>query len=579
MPLMGSLYIGSSGLRTSQSALNTTAHNLTNADTEGYTRQQVQLGSRRYVTMSVDPRSIANKQYGLGVSYSRVKQIRDYFLDKTYRKESGRSMFYEVSSGVLEETENLFGELHGEAFGDTLADFWTSVEELSKDPCSSVTQGMFVQRASEMLTRASSIYDGLSDYQDNLNKQVKQQVAKINQYGKQILELNDRIRAIESGGIEHANDLRDLRNQILDELSELTDMTWNEDERGCVSVQIEGVDFVKGGLCYEILLDRDAVTGFYTPFWPQNASYTIQADGTKKYNIDGAEVFDLSRQISSDLNTDIGGLKAMLLARGDHRADYTDLAEGKYDAVSQSVLMNIQAEFDQLIHNITTRINGILEEAAGVTRGDLEIVLADGTHQTLKDVCFAEDQVGGYLRAEDGRPIQLFQTISTPGYEKVTGADGKEYWVRQEEDPSRPETLYSLPNLQINQELMQKPATLGFRLPDGSEDEALVEKLKGAFNEEIYTLNPNVEKRTTFTEYYDDLVSQISNSGYVYRSIYANQESTVESAFNAREQVVGVSDDEELSNMIKFQNSYNAASRYINVISEMLEHIISTLGH
>ena len=67
-------------------------------------------------------------------------------------------------------------------------------------------------------------------------------------------------------------------------------MTWNEDERGCVSVQIEGVDFVKGGLCYEILLDRDAVTGFYTPFWPQNASYTIQADGTKKYNIAGAAI-------------------------------------------------------------------------------------------------------------------------------------------------------------------------------------------------------------------------------------------------------------------------------------------------
>lgn len=79
-------------------------------------------------------------------------------------------------------------------------------------------------------------------------------------------------------------------------------------------------------------------------------------------------------------------------------------------------------------------------------------------------------------------------------------------------------------------------------------------------------------------DYYTDLVSQVANSGSVYRSIYENQENTVESAQSAREQVVGVSSDEELSNMIKFQNAYNASSRYINVISQMLEHLISTLG-
>ena len=77
MPLMGSLYIGASGLQTSQNALNTTAHNLSNIDTTGYTRQQVQLSDKRYLTLSVDPNSVNNKQTGLGVTYSRVKQIRD----------------------------------------------------------------------------------------------------------------------------------------------------------------------------------------------------------------------------------------------------------------------------------------------------------------------------------------------------------------------------------------------------------------------------------------------------------------------------------------------------------------------
>ena len=572
---MGSLYIGSSGLQTSQNALNTTAHNLSNVDTTGYTRQQVQQSNRAYVTLSTDPKSIANKQTGLGVTYSRVKQVRDYFLDKTYRKESGRSMFYEVSTEVMEEVESQLGELNGEAFQTTMTDFWTAIQELSKDPSSSVTQGLIVQRANEFVQRAGAVYDGLSSYQNNLNTQIKQNVDKINKYGNQLLTLNDQIRAIESGGIEHANDLRDARNQILDELAELTNMTFSEDRYGSVSVQIEGVDFVKDGTCYEIALKTDEATGFYTPFWPQDATYTVRADGTRDYNIDGAEVFDLSVEISSDLNTDIGGLKAMLLARGDHRANYTDLAEGKYDSVSQSVVMNIQGEFDQMIHNVVTKVNDILAKAAGVQTGDLK--LADGT--TRSNVRYCVSDPNGYMRMEDGSPIQLFTKVTTDGYEKVIGEDGvTEYWIMKDEDPDSPESLYTIGNLQVNPALTKEPSKLGFRLADGSEDKETADALKAAFTEEAYTLNPNVQKKTTFVDYYTDLVSQVSNSGYVFRSIYENQVSTVEATQSAREQVIGVSTDEELSNMIKFQNAYNASSRYINVISEMLEHIISTLG-
>lgn len=577
MPLMGSLYIGTSGLQTSQNALNTTAHNLSNVDTKGYTRQQVQQSDKYYVTISKTNAAVSYEQTGLGVIYSRAKQVRDFFLDKTYRKESGRSMFYEVSTEVMEEVESQLGELNGEAFQTTLTDFWTAVQELTKDPASSVTQGLLVQKANEFVERASAVYYGLSSYQDNLNAQIKQQVEKINEYGNAILNLNDKIRAIESGRIEHANDLRDERNRILDELAELTNMSWSEDMYGNVAVQIEGVDFVKGSTCYEIGLQVDETNGFYTPYWPQNASYIIRDDGSKYYNIDGAEVFDLAVEISSDLGTDVGGLKAMLLARGDHRADYTDIAED-YDSVSQSVIMNIQAEFDQMIHNVTSKINGILANAAGVQKGNL--TLADGT--ILENVQYCKNEAGGYLRNENGSPIQLFAKITTDGYRKVTAtdADGNvgEYWVYNEENFNKRDSLYTIENLQVDPGLMQRPANLGFRKPDGSEDNETVEALKAAFTEEAYTLNPNVKKKTCFVDYYDDLVSQIANSGYVFRSIYTNQVNTVESTYSAREQITGVSSDEELSNMIKFQNVYNASSRYINVISEMIEHIINTLG-
>ncbi len=576
MPLMGSLYIGTSGLQTSQNALNTTAHNLSNVDTAGYTRQQVQQSDKVYVTLSKNPDSISNKQYGLGVTYSRVKQVRDYFLDSTYRRESGRSMFYEVSMEVMEEVEIQLGEMNGEAFQNTLSDLWTAVQELAKDPSSSVTQGLLVQRASEFVERGNAVYEGLSSYQDNLNHQIKQQVEKINEYGNQLLAINDQIRCIESGGIEHANDLRDTRNLILDELAALTEISYSEDMFGAVSVKIEGVDFVKGDTCYEIGMELDETTGFYTPFWPQNASYVVMDNGMKEYNIDGAEVFNLTREISADMNTDIGGLKAMLLARGDHRANYTDAAAGNYDNISQSVLMNIQAEFDQLIHNVVSKVNSILAEAAGVTTGNL--TLADGT--TLESVRYCEIDEDGfnYMRNEDGSPIQMFDKVTSDEYDRVTGADGKEYWVYREEDASDTNSLYTLGNLQVDEGLMQNPYKLSFMLEDESVDNKTAEALKNAFTEENYTLNPNVLKRTSFNNYYTDLVAQVANSGSVYRSIYQNQANTVEATQTARDQITDVSSDEELSNMIKFQNAFNASSRYINVISEMLEHIINTLG-
>ncbi len=576
MPLMGSLYIGASGLQTSQNALNTTAHNLSNIDTAGYTRQQVQQSDKYYVTISKNPQSISNKQTGLGVTYSRVKQVRDFFLDKTFRRESGRSMFYQVSTEVMEEVESQLGELNGEAFQESITDLWTAIQELSKDPSSSVTQGLLVQRASEFVERAATVYEGLESYQDNLNTQVKLQVDKINEYGNQILSLNDQIRAIESGGIEKANDLRDVRNQILDELAELTDISYNEVLFGNVEIKIEGVDFVKGGTCYEIGMQIDESTGFYTPFWPQNASYEFNAEGFKEYNIDGAEVFDLTREISADMDSDIGGLKAMLLARGDHRADYTDVKPENYEGVSQSVLMNIQAEFDQLIHNVVSKVNGILADAAGVQTGN--ITDANG-NIVLENVRYCEIAPDGfnYMRNEDGTPIQMFDKITTDEYRKVT-VDDKEYWVYIEENEKLGDSLYSIRNIQVDDGLMQSPAKLSFMLEDGSIDTETAEALKAAFTEEIYTLNPNVLKRTTFVDYYTDLVAQIANSGFVYRSIYENQANTVEATLNARSQVTDVSSDEELSNMIKFQNAFNASSRYINVIGEMLEHIINTLG-
>lgn len=539
MGIMGSLYIGASGLQTSQNALNTVAHNLSNANTTGYTRQQILLNDKSYNTISVNTKAISNQQTGLGVTYAQVRQVRDYFLDQTYRKQSGRCAFYEASYDAINEIETLLRELEGEAFKDSLDGLWVSIQELAKDPSSPVTQGTLVQCASQFLSKAQAVSTGLSDYQDNLNLQVQSDVTRINQIGKQIYQLNNEILNIEVGGIESANDLKDARNSLLDELSQLVNMSYEYDVDGCAMVKIEGHTFVNRAMSYDMALDQDSTTGFYTPYWVFDARKTVQADGSVSWDTTGAEVFNLNRTISSELDTDIGGLKATLLARGDHRANYTDLDPNTYnDLVSQSVIMNMQAEFDNLVHNIVTKINQVFADAS--------------------------DAATGYLM-DGANPLRLFEKKADEGYaEDLT--------------PGMEDTLYTIDNLIINPDLMKAPTKMGLIKPDGSVDHELANALNAAFDEEAYVLNPNVTSRANFLGYYDNMVSQIANLGYVFYSVYQSQETTVNSTEEARQQVVGVSEEEELTNLIKFQNAYNASSRYINVVDELLEHIINTLG-
>ena len=562
---MGSLYIGQSGLQTSQNLLNTTAHNMSNLDTTGYTRQQSLLGDKEYTTIKFNGAGVSNQQIGLGVTYSKVRQVRDIFLDQTYRKESGRSMFYSTSYEVMTEVENILGELYGITFSKSLGEdggLQEAIDELAKTPSDSVVQGLVVQRATAFLENAQAVYNGISDYQDNLNLKVKSQVDKINEYGKKIHDLNIQILKVESGGIESANDLRDTRNLLLDELSEMAKISYKEDVYGNVLVQLEGHDFVSRDLVYEIGLDQDNTTGFYTPFWTVDASYTINSEGKKEYDIEGAEVFNLTQTVSSDLNTDIGGLKAILLARGDHRADYTDLQDkNQYNRdISQSILMNVQAEFDQLIHQVTTGINKVLENAADTETGYL---------------C-EQVEVDGQLVY---RPIQLFQKRATDGFSYEKDNDGNiTAVVYNEEDPENKETLYTTSNLMINPALLKEPTLLGMVKPDGSEDYQTAAALLQTFKDEGMTLNPNLTTKLNYADYYSDLVGQISNSGSVFKKISESQADTVEATSAAREQIVGVSSDEELNNMIRFQNAYNASSRYINVINEMLEHLLNSLA-
>ena len=516
-------------------------------DTKGYTRQQILLNTRTYQTLSVSASAVAYQQYGLGVYYSQTRQVRDIFLDKTYRKESGRSAFYETNTKVIDEMEDLFGEFQGVEFSDSLENLWKTIQDLDRDPCDLTNQNLLVSRCNEFLTRASLVYTGLCDMQDNLNKQIKDSVDDINKYGEELVKINKQIMRAEAGDVENANDLRDRRNYILDELSKLGQISYEEDIYGAVTVKFENVDFVKTESYNEMAVYADPDTGFYTPYWPQLADYNVMPWGERIPILESATVYDTTQEIRSSLNTDIGSLRALLYARGDKRATYHDVAKENIEIynrdISQSLLMNVQAEFDQLVNKVVTAINDVLRQAA--------------ESEPDTDYMKAKDDNGNVLVDALGNPIalQMFETIS--------------------DDPAKG---FTIGNMIVNDDLKREPGILSFRLKEGSEDKATTAKLKAAFSEETHTLNPNLETKVSLIGYYGNLIDQLAITGEANKEIKDLQEEVVNETFSAREMIVGVSDSEELEFMIKFQNAFNASSRYVNVINEMIEHILNTLG-
>lgn len=580
MPGFGSLYVGVSGLQTAQDALNTTAHNLANVETEGYVRQQILQGDKQY--NKIGYASISNMQVGLGVTLTDVRQVRDEFLDKEYRKETGRAGFYNVCYEAAAELEGFFQELDGASYQDCLKELWQSIAELEKDP-TKVDKEYFVLKASEFLQRSVAINDSIKEYQDNLNLQVVNQVNKINELGEKIKYLNDKIVGIELSGVEEANDYRDARNQALDELSKYANISYDTDPEGFVTVKIEGSQFVTKDYVNKMSYTTDSVTGFHTPIWKHEGN---------------AEVFDLSLEISTENDTNVGSLKALIMARGDHHANYTDIsslnqavkdsvmtdeeAARAYEKnIGYSVVMKVQAEFDQLVHGVVDMINDALciDNYSKV----------DGTNNTQEpptELFIRMGEAERYEKKADGSyeidGNGYYKQIDECGY-LVDGAgnpmlDKNGNYQAVREGATQYNRLYTVGNLMINPAVLANSSLIKLEQTTGETDYTIGQLMIQKWNESFATLNPTEEGEMNFSTYYTAMTDSLANQMYVYQGITEGQQTMAAKTDSARQEIMGVSSDDELANMIKFQNAYNASSRYINVVNEMLEHLLNTLG-
>ena len=572
----GSFYVGTSGLQSSQNALNVVANNLSNVDTKGYVRQQVIFSDKHYLKLKNVTTSTNMQQSGIGVSIGDVVHARDIFLDKAYRLENGRQSFYSNTYEVVTQVEDLLQELDGEELKNALQDLRTGFQQLAEAPADSVNQNLVIQQSQILLGRFSALYSDLQSYQYNLTNQVKDKLNNINDIGDQIYQLNLYIQKVESAGIETAMTARDQRDVLLDELSSYVNITYSEDATGFVNVQLEGTDFVADYGCNHLDLQKDKTTGFYTPYWSN-----LSDPDKDKYTYLYKNLLD----ISTESNTDVGSLKALLYQRGNGFGTYADLENDKaYAKIEDCTLMETEAEVDRLFHYIATSINDLLApnisagDALNLGTGTLTATDANGNTYVIDANTKILDTANCSVGADKSLPpAELFTRRGVDRYTEVTGADGNTYYIYNEEDTTDTAKCYCITGCEINSELLREESKLPMMRQDGAVNYALADQLQDLWDASSMTIDPTDNSPCAFEEFYDKMIDKLGTDGNVYYSSSQTLDTTVSSLDNQRQQVSGVSSDEELTHMVKYQAAYNAASRYITVISQMTELIVTGL--
>ena len=620
----GSLYVGSMGLRGSQNALNVVANNLSNVDTTGYVRQQVVFQDVEYNKYA--NAAISDQRTGLGVQIADVVHARDMFLDRAYRTENGRQLFYNANYEAVTEVETLLREGDGEGFSTAIADLYEAFSEFSKAPDGEVYQNLVAQKAQLFLTRTQGLYAGFQTYQSDINTKIRNDVDRLNEIGEEIHKLNLGIQRIESAGVETAMDLRDARDQLLDELAGLARMEYEEMPDGVVKVKVEGTDFVTEVQSYHVGMKEDPRTGFITPYWDQ-LSEPRKGDYYEVFNIE---------DIRSEFNNDVGEIKALLLARGDGSKTYMDmiginskvfewdedanggtgafvynekniapLSSNMYDrTLGNSVMMNMESELDTMMHQLAVSINDLLSPLDSLETVYEKYNLAfdaDGNIMARdpdgKDVILPKDvrvcDVNNCCVGSDEGipPKELFSRLGCERYTqmKIPGATDPitgqpttlTVYVYNEENPDDSSMCYTLESMIVNEDVADDPSLIAHQHQRSNMKGVaydMAESIYALWENEDYYLNPSDVTPTSFSGFYTKLVGELANVGSVYKTTAESLDLTKQTIENSRQGVTGVSSDEELTNMIKFQNAFNASSRYMNVVSEMIEHLISQLG-
>ena len=625
------LYIAGSGLRNSNAALNTTANNISNAQTKGYSRQQVDSQAadalRTFTTYGCA---------GAGVETIAIERVRDNFYDVKFWNNNANLGNYSAKAYYMKTIEDYFNDDGKTGFVTVFNKMSNALQSVMTNPSSTSTKAQFVASAQAITDYFNNIYGNLIELQEDVNLEIKQCVDEINSISEQIATLNKQINVIELTGAK-ANDLRDHRDVLLDRLSEYVDVDAVEYPIYDVNDptrETGGTRFIVKIAGGQILVDANDYSELnYVARSSTEKINQTDAEGLYKITWDNGNEFNLN---SASLN---GKLKGLVEVRdGNNGLNFT----GKITGVPATTPDESVHEYTVTLKSSNEHFSDNLMECPLSASGG-EIKIGNGTYyykdfsfnETTKEYTFVIDNdktrkvnitpisVGADAQTQDAIKYQgipyymsqmtafcrtfmqkinelleggidaygnlganLFTATLPPGYE-LTQSDLDSGCDVEGTRLTKDGYYYMTPGtVKISTELLRDANRLGYRTanPDslptdpeplyGVEECAQIEKVYDALtNRNVFNFR-NAPANQMLELVLSDVALNASNAN-IYQNTYTGLKNSID---NQRNSISGVDEDEEAVSLVKYQNSYTLASKMIQTLTEIYDQLILRTG-
>ncbi len=606
-PTFFGLEIAKTGLFISQKQLDITGHNIANVETEGYSRQRVETAS---IIPLVGVRLLLDLEKGRvggGVEALTTRQIRDIFLDRQYRTENSLKGMWELKADTLSYITKQFDELSENSLAKTMEDFIKGMNALSKQPEDVEIRSALRQNAIAVATAFNSYHKILSDEQRRQNISIDAIATDITRMAQNLADLNEAIFGYEMAG-EYANDLRDKRNLILDKLSYYGDITYTEasgqmvvnfagqelvnhvnynavvsapDARGMYQLSINGVDLYNGKSPAYVTGTMNQLAGNLaalnlTIYNNETASGTPDAANRNARALLLQQLSALgavaTTETAGQMTITVNG-QALVTHDTPAAAASVDNGDGTFGITIGGVPAGTLTYPDTLHSGLQT----------GELRGRFD--MRDGATSMNAGTQYYLDQLNAYCQEFVKRINDIHVTAWTLPYQDDNGlpVDSQTGLLFFTDGTGTGTAGLTAGNMRLSQAIIDSVYQIG------AASEKVVKPYDGSGNENAGKGDGTAALRMAgvldleiggkkLSGVWHALMSEMGVLANNAVTMYETRATLVQAVHSERLSIMGVSLDEEMTNLVRFNHAYSASSRVITTLDEALDKLINGTG-